>query len=428
MQRSFRNKLVASAVSVVTAATSAGLGAVAQPASASTPVSFTYWTSGYKPSEIKTIDSAFDKAYPGYKAVGQYISTSDEYLPKVISALKTGTQPTVLTDQDPSDLPLYEESGKLIPLTGKLTALTNSLYPGIRKSLFYRGQQLGMALAGVGDIALFYNKADFKAAGISSPPKTWAQLAQDAVKLTDPSAKRWGFYVPTGDAEWISYDWEPVLWGDGGQLLNSSQTKAAFDSAAGVQALSTWVNLVHKYKAAPTASYAADGNYDGPDAFSTNAVAMITDGVWLEGELPKGLSYGVAPYPAGTKGPSTNIGIGVVALLKTTSAEDKAGLAFIKFLASPQEGSYLASVSGGLPSSAAQLSQPLMKKNESAQWFSVFSGLEKYGQVRPITPEYNAVSEDLWTGINEAIAGKMSPSAALSSAAKQADQVLAKNG
>jgi ABC-type glycerol-3-phosphate transport system substrate-binding protein len=428
VQRSLRSKLVVSLVSAATVATTAGAGALAQPASASTPVSFTYWTSGFKTSEIQAIDNAFDKAYPGYKALGQYISTSDEYLPKVISALKTGTYPTVLTDQNPSDLPLYEQSGKLVPLTGKLTAATNSLYPGIRASLFYRGQQLGMALAGVGDIALFYNKADFKAAGIAAPPKTWSQLVQDAVKLTDPAAKRWGFYVPTGDAEWISYDWEPVLWGDGGQLLNANQTKAAFDSTAGIKALSTWVNLVRKFKAAPAASYAADGNFDGPTAFSSNAVAMITDGPWLEGEVPKTISYGVAPFPAGTKGVSTNIGIGVISLFKTTPAEDKAGLAFIKFLASPKEGAYLASMNGGLPSSPAQLGQPLMKKNESVPWFSVFSGLEKYGQVRPISPAYNAVSQDLWTGINAAVHGQVTPAKALSVAAKQADVALAKIG
>ncbi|MGH9067653.1 MAG: extracellular solute-binding protein, partial [Acidimicrobiales bacterium] len=32
--------------------------------------------------------------------------------------------------------------------------------------------------------ALFYNKADFKAAGISGPPKTWTQLVADGQKLT----------------------------------------------------------------------------------------------------------------------------------------------------------------------------------------------------------------------------------------------------
>ena len=297
MQKRRRITFGAAALALLTAAPAMGAVATASAASAASPVSFTYWTSGWKPSEIATLDSAFDKAYPQYQAKGQYISTSDTYFPKVIAALKTNTQPTVYTDQQPYDLPIVQESGKLIPLTGKLTGLTNQLYPGIRKSLFYRGQQLGMATGGVGDIALFYNKTDFAQAGITSPPTTWAQVAADAAKLTDASAHRYGFYVPTGDAEWISYDWEPVLWGNGGSLLNGNQTKATFDSAAGIKALSTWVNMVRSQKVAPTASYAADGNFDGPTAFASNAVAMITDGPWLEGEVPKGLDYGVAPYP-----------------------------------------------------------------------------------------------------------------------------------
>ncbi|MDA8295596.1 MAG: extracellular solute-binding protein [Actinomycetota bacterium] len=422
-----RHRIGATALSVMAAAgTAAGLGASAGTASAAAPVAFTYWTSGYKPAEIAAIDKAFHAAYPQYVAHGQYISTSDEYLPKVIAALKTGTQPTVLTDQSPSDLPLIEQSGKLIPLNGKLTAATNSLYPGIKKSLFYRGKQLGMALAGVGDIVLFYNKSDFAKAGIAKPPATWTQLAADAKKLSDPAKNHYGFYVPTGDAEWISYDWEPVLWGDGGNLLNQSQTKAVFDSPAGVKALNTWVNLV-KAKSAPSTSFAAGGNFDGPTAFSSNAVAMITDGQWLEGELPKGLNYGVAPYPAGTHGQSSNIGIGVVALLKTTPAEDKAGLAFIKFMSTAKEGAYLADQSGGLPSSPSQLNQPLLKKDEAKPFFSVFANDERYGQVRPISPQYNAVSQYLWEAINAAISGKESPAAALHHAAQQADQALAQH-
>ena len=422
-----RKKLAA--ISLLAATSAIGLGATATAASASSsPISFTYWTSGFKPSEIATIDSAFDKAYPAYQANGQYISTSDTYFPKVIAALKSNTQPTVYTDQQPYDLPVVQESGKLIPLTGKLGGLTNQLYPGIRSSLFYRGQQLGMAIGGVGDIGLFYNKSDFAQAGITSPPTTWAQLEADAAKLTVPSAHRYGFYVPTGDAEWISYDWEPVLWGDGGSLLNGNQTKATFDSAAGIKALSTWVNMVRSQKVAPTASYAADGNFDGPTAFASNAVAMITDGPWLEGEVPKGLDYGVAPYPAGTSGGSTNIGIGVAALLKTTPTEDQAGLAFIKFLASPAEGAYLTSQDGGLPSSPAQIGQPVLKQLESNQWYSVFANNLKYGQLRPLNPQWYTASSYLYTEINDAIAGKTTPAQALSTAAHEIDQALAQNG
>lgn len=390
-----------------------------------TTTTFTWWTSSDKPTEIATIDKAFHKAYPRYMARGQYIAQSDEYLPKVIAAIKDGSQPTVLFDQSPSDLPELATSGKLIPLNGKVNADTKELYPGLRAATFYRGKQLGLALASVGDIALFYNKADFAVAGIKKPPATWTQLAADAAKLTATSGGKYaGFYVPTGDAEWISYDFEPVLWGDGGSLLNANQTKATFNSAAGVKALTTWVKLV-KSGAAPNQSYAADGNFDGPTAFSSGAVAMITDGVWLEGETPSTIKYGVAPYPAGSKGKSTNIGIGVVALLKTSSSQDAGGLDFINFLGSPREGAYLASESGGLPSAAIQTKFPSVKAElKKTPYYSVFANDLKYGKVRPITPAYNTVSQDLWTAVNAAIAGKESPKAALDKAAAQADRAL----
>jgi ABC-type glycerol-3-phosphate transport system substrate-binding protein len=184
MGRTTRSKLTATALSALAAGSVIGIGMATTTASAASPVSFTYWTSAWGASEIATLDSQFDAANPGYKANGEYIAQSDEYLPKVIAAIKSGTYPTVLVDQNPSDLPLLEQSGKLLPLNSDLTSLTNALYPGIKASLFYRGEQLGMALAEEGDIALFYNKTDFAQAGIPVPPSNWSQLAADAIKLT----------------------------------------------------------------------------------------------------------------------------------------------------------------------------------------------------------------------------------------------------
>ena len=426
MKRTYKSRLAtfAGAAAVATGALTIASSLAAR---ASSPVTFTYWTSGFSPTEITTIDTEFDASHPGMRAQGEFIASSDEYLPKVIAALKTNSQPTVLTDQNPSDLPLIAESGKLIPLNGKLTALTNQLYPAIRNALFYRGKQLGMALAGEGDFVLFYNKADFAQAGIKNPPATWSQVLADAKRLTDPARHRWGIYIPFGDAEWISFDWEALLWADGGSLLNANQTKATFDSPAGVQALTTWVDFVRKYKVAPDTSYAVAGNFDGAPAFASNAVAMLIDGQWDLSTFEKDhIPFGVALYPAGTKGRSTNIGIGVVALLKTTPAQDKAGLDLIRFLASPKMGAYLATQSGGLPSSPAQLSQPLFKQFLAKNpYYSVFAENERYGQVRPITPAYDAISQDLWTEINAALNGQVTPSKALSIAASEADRVLA---
>src|SRR6202453_5065150 len=336
----------------VTAACSSSGSSGSSAAGGTTTV--TYWTEGTQ-AETNYIDTTFDKTHPGIKAVGQYISSADESTAKEIAAIKTGTEPNVVIGQDPSALPLLAESGKIVDLTSALKTQTADLYPGIRSALSYQGKELGIALGGVGDYVLFYNKKDFAAAGISAPPTTWAQLETDAIKLSNPAKHRYGIYIPFGTDEWISYDWESWLWSNGGQLVNSAGTKTAFDSPAGVAALTLWANLVKKDHAAPTTSYAQAGSYDGAPAFASNAVAMIVEGQWALSEF-KNIDYGVAEMPAGTSGHSAaNIGIGVASVFDHGTSANNAAITFVQWLASPAQGAYLTQQSSGLPSGPAQL-------------------------------------------------------------------------
>jgi multiple sugar transport system substrate-binding protein len=425
-RRTARRTGAAAVAVAVTLATGAGCGSGGSGGDSGT---FTYWTSGWQPDQIAAVDAAFAKAHPGLHARGQFIASSDQYLPHVISALKSNTQPTVLLDQDPSDLPEIAQSGKLINLDGKLTAETKALYPGIRSSLFYRGHQLGMALAGTGEIALFYNKKAFAAAGIDHPPATWTELAADAKKLSNPAKNKYGFYVPLGDSEWISWAWQTLLYANGGTFLRPDGGATAFNGPAGVKALTTWVDLIRE-KSAPSTSYAQAGSFDGAPAFASGTVAMNANGQWALSTFTKaGVDFGVAPLPKGDAGSATNVGIGVAALLKTSAAQDKAGLEFIRFLATPAEGADLAVRNGGVASDPAQLQQPALKQYIAKNpFYKVFSDAAPTGRVRPMVPTYNAISEALWTEINAALKGQESPQQALAKAAQKGDALLKGQG
>jgi multiple sugar transport system substrate-binding protein len=414
------------ALAAAVAACSSSSGSSA--ASASSPVTVTYWSSGTQ-AEINYIDTQFDKAHPGIKAVGQYISSADQSTAKEVSAIKSGTEPNVVIGQDPSALPLLAESGKVVDLSADVKAQTADLYPGIKSALYYQGKELGIALGGVGDYVLFYNKKDFAAAGLTAPPTTWAQLEADAVKLSNPAKHQFGIYIPFGTAEWISYDWESVLWSDGGELVNPAGTKTAFDSPAGVAALTLWTNLVQKDHAAPATSYAQAGSYDGAPAFASDAVAMIVEGQWALSEF-KGIDYGVAQLPAGSSGHSaTGIGIGVASVFDHGTAANSAATTFVQWLSDPAQGAYLANVNGGLPSGPDQLSYPAVKQEEAAEpTYTVFADQLTTGQTRPTIPAYTAISTSLATEINAAISGSISPSAALAKAAAAGDQAIANGG
>ncbi len=410
------------AAAVAAACSSSGGSGSSSPAG---PATVTYWTSGTQ-AEIKYIDTQFDKAHPGIKAVGQYIASADETTAKEIAAIKSGTEPNVVIGQDPSALPLLAESGKVVDLTAALKTQTAQLYPGIKAALFYKGKQLGIALGGVGDYVLYYNKKDFAAAGITAPPKTWTELEADAVKLSSPAKRHYGIYIPFGTDEWISYDWESVLWSNGGQLVNADDTKTAFNSPAGVAALTLWTNLVRKDHAAPATSYAQAGSYDGAPAFASGAVSMIVDGQWALSEF-KNVDYGVAELPAGTSGHSaTGIGVGVASVFDHGTAANDAALTFVQWLSSPAQGAYLTAQSDGLPSGPSQLSYPAVKQEEAAQpTYSVFASQLNTGQARPSIPAYTAVSQALATEINAALTGAVSPAAALAKAAAAGDQAIA---
>ena len=423
-----RRKLVMTTGAALLALTAAACSSSSSSSGATSgkPVTITFWSSSTQ-AEINWLDSHFNATHKNIKVQGQYIASADETTSKEVSAIKSGTEPNVVIGQDPSALPLLAESGKVVDLSKSLTSQTATLYPGIKAALFYKGQQLGMALGGVGDYVLFYNKDDFAKAGISSPPTTWAQLEADAIKLSDPAKHHYGIYIPFGTDEWISYDWESVLWSNGGQLLNSDDTKVAFDSPAGVAALTLWQNLVRKDHAAPTTSFAQAGSYDGAPAFAGHTVSMIVEGQWAVAEFNTAkVSYGVAQLPAGSSGKSaTNIGIGVASVFDHGATANAAATTFVQWLAQPSTGAYLTSVSGGLPSAPDQLQQPLVQKEASSQpTYQTFASQLNTGHTRPTVPAYTAISLALATEINAALTSNISPAQALAKAAAAGNQAI----
>ena len=246
--------------------------------------------------------------------MGQYIASADQSTAKEIAAIKSGTEPNVVIGQDPSALPLLAESGKVVDLSAALKTQTAELTPASSLPCSTRARNSASRSAAWATTCCSTTRRTSPAAGITAPPATWAQLEADAVKLSDPAKHQYGIYIPFGTDEWISYDWESVLWSNGGQLVSSDGTKTAFDSPAGVSALTLWTDLVRKDHAAPATSYAQAGSYDGAPAFASNAVAMIVEGQWAVSEF-KNVDYGVAELPAGSSGHSaTGIGIGVASV------------------------------------------------------------------------------------------------------------------
>ena len=147
----------------------------------------------------------------------------------------------------------------------------------------------------VDNLAVVYNKKMFQDAGVPLPTATWSwdDFRSAAAKLTDPSTKTYGWaYVNDGSEDTV-WRYLALLWQAGGELLNSDNTKPAFDSAAGRTSLQLLQDMAVKDKSV----YLDNGNGQYLNLFNSGKIGMLWTGPWDLSSINKGVDYGVALLP-----------------------------------------------------------------------------------------------------------------------------------
>jgi multiple sugar transport system substrate-binding protein len=175
------------------------------------------------------IAAAFHKANPSITVNVQTIDWTD-YPTKVQTLIQNKQYPDIL---EGDAAPQFAQSHLLYPDSGVLSpAALKNLIPTFLKDGQYQGTDYGIPFT-TSTRAMYYNKKIFAAAGISSPPQTWAQLQSDAAKI---KAKGYvGYGMPLGSEEAQA---ELLLWflGNGGGYL-SSQGKYDINSPQNIATL-----------------------------------------------------------------------------------------------------------------------------------------------------------------------------------------------
>lgn len=151
-------------------------------------------------------------------------------------------------------------------------------------------------------LALFYNKKAFAAAGLSQPPKTWAELREYAKKLTidnKDGIEQYGLGVIPELARQVF-----MMKAFGGALINS-EGKATFASPESLKGLQL---IIDQYRQDRSSAQPSDvGTNSGGEMFGQEKVAMIIEGPWLIPYLQQtfpNVEYATAQVPTvnGKKG------------------------------------------------------------------------------------------------------------------------------
>ncbi len=122
---------------------------------------------------------------------------------------------------------------------------------------------------------------------------TWSDFATAAKALTNPATKQFGVAFPADASEDTVWHFDAMLWEGGGDILNADNTQAAFNSPAGVQALTTLQQMAVTDKS----MYLDLQNTKIDDLFNSGHVGMVLTGPWALSGYPD-MHYGVQIMPA----------------------------------------------------------------------------------------------------------------------------------
>lgn len=293
---------------------------------------------GYTGAEAKTFTklvASYEKSHPGVKVSPLFVN-NDYTLQKVQTAVAGGTAPDIAYLYG-SWAPNVAKLSGVVTLTNLVKQPSvnwNDFFVGERDVATVNGRVIGIP-ALVDNLAVVYNKDLFAKAHLPLPTAnwTWPQFVSDAQKLTDSSIKQFGTAYVTPESEDAVWHWEALLWEAGGQLLNSSNTKAAFDSSAGLESLNTLRTMAvtdHSMYLDPTDSAYAN-------LFNSGKIGMLVTGPWDLSAFPN-VHYGVQvmpSFPGSDGGHQTISGPDNWVIFNNGSARVKTAEDFLLWLTAP---------------------------------------------------------------------------------------------
>ena len=327
-----------------------------------------------------------------------------ELVPKLLQDVSAHSFPALALLDNP-DVQQFAATGALVPLTGS----TKGLFPSIVSAGAYRGKTFGLA-PGVNTIALYYNKADFRAAGLT-PPTTWAQLKSDASSLTKGNTEGLAFSAP--NEEEGSWDFEPFLWSRGGTLAN-------LDSSSAVAALSFYQSLVTD--GSVSKSVVTWTQADAEAQVASGDAAMMVNGPWqlpvLDKSAVKG-NFGIVkiPVPAAGDHTVTPLGGEMWTVGRTGGATQTAAQKVVSCMVSLKMSTKWSNLDGYLSSNEAG-AKAQVAKNPLLKAFGteITTARARTGPPANLGKNYNTVSEALWTAVQAALSSSKTPSQALQAA------------
>lgn len=374
----------------------AGCSSSGSPADADGPVTVTFWH-GYTEADGDVLEQIVDdfNASQDDVVVETEVKTWDVIDDTLLPALSADEGPQIVA-MPAERMPVYADQGAFTDLTELYEQDDNlaALAEGPVEMVTTDGAQFGVP-TGFVPLSVFYDKARFAEAGITTFPETWDEWVDVAAQLTvdengDGTPEQYGLALPdhatVGNGLWPS-----LFYGGGGEVVEDGA--AVIDSPENQATLQYWVDAVAQRKISPTG---LDG-IGADELFSSGKAAMHVGGPWMASiSEENGIDYGIAAIPAGPAGPASSaIGVGMGITANADEAQQQGAEAFFSYFFSEEVATEW-SLASGWPPLRSDIPASAVESNPV-----VASLTEIAGSSRPLLPGV-ADSVDVLTAVDVA--------------------------
>ena len=261
--------------------------------------------------------------------------------------------------------------------------------------------------------ALLYYRKD----KVASPPQTWQDLYKQA-------ASTGGIVFQGAAYEGLTCDWLELAFAAGGSVLSKDGTKATIDSPQNVAATKLLADAV-KQGAAPrsVATYMEPESLaawqTGKPSLTRNwpyAYGLSQDTAKLKGK------FDVAPLPSFEGAGRASILGGGNSVISRFSKNPGGALAVVDFLASQDWQTTLTAKYSQMSPFTATYDQPSVK--QAIPFAEDIRKAIEQARARPVSPVYPQISQAIYDNVNDAIAGRRTPEAAMKRAQAQIEEAL----
>ncbi|WP_433181175.1 extracellular solute-binding protein [Actinoallomurus sp. CA-150999] len=258
-------------------------------------------TKGLWDSLIKT----FEAQNKGYKVNLEMVDWT-QMDAKVKTYVQTKQTPDILNYNAFAD---FARDGLLFPTSDVLSPQVSSdILPSFIDGDKYKGTQYAAPL--LSSVRLFfYNKDVFQKAGITTPPKTWADVQSDAQKIKDKVKGVFPLGLPLGAEESQA---EFFMWAmnNGGGYVDQSGNWA-IDSPANVDTVNYLKGLTKSGLTQPNPE--TTDRKDVFNEFAQGKIGMLNGAVFMPAgfinKVNAKLPYGIAPLPSKSGSASSTLGV-----------------------------------------------------------------------------------------------------------------------